>query len=880
MGMMQRKAFSRGWTPNADAVDAPPGTLLRADNMILDERDVLSLRRGSSKINAAPLADLDIHSLHTQFLDGVKYRMVGAGQHVYSNSIQLPELIDAPATSSIQFGTHMGQIFYARTASKYKYDGSLVWNWGIEMTGGAATAVGSGGGLANTSELLSGNNTEFPAVIWEVGSGGFVDDRFSAPNSAISIEPDGGGQGVINKSWPTPQNFNFLGTDSVLATDDSVVYMWVYIPDPSKIFQISLQISINGETIWSDVYATIWFISEMADRGEVVVGWNKLTVRRGDMVRGGPGTAGVGWDTVQMVRVVVQGNVADPGTLGIDEISISGGTTEGAILGEFEYAYLYVRDNGSYIVQSAHSPFSANYYFDISAATVTIPADPDRDGQVNQIWLFRRGGLLDDWYRVAVQNIATSGAVDIVDTLTDQDALEVNIVMPLFNSTPPDGIIGIEGPYYDRLFALTPTHLYPSRRLMPDTFDTRHVIRVAGADETALWVKKAFNGLYIGTTKDIYRLDGTGAEFPDGTMEFTLTPLNIDNPPRSEVVAQEGNLLVLMAADGWRAFTGAGTQLIVAETSLLYQGQDRHGVESINTSDRFRAAIVRGQLVAITPEGDGPTKSEVLYRYTFASPRWYRHVYSPQWRSIFREPDGTLIAGDDSGHVWILDEGDEDDGNPIPVTILTARDDDGNGYAPKVAVGFMVNVDSGGDEFQIQLYSDDDGNLMDTVTGETSSMLPVAFDISDTRIWRQLQLRITGSFTRFRLSSFTVPYQALPMGVKAWDSGPMNLGQQDIVWARRVQMKLRAGANLTVTPYFDGVAFDTVTIEVGESVDQVTILEVPVGRGYFGRVPRLVVTSSEDFFPFWTEFIVRRTTEESEKPNIRIPSGLGGESDA
>ena len=44
------------------------------------------------------------------------------------------------------------------------------------------------------------------------------------------------------------------------------------------------------------------------------------------------------------------------------------------------------------------------------------------------------------------------------------------------------------------------------------SFATGQAIRVTGADERPLWVRKALGGLYIGTTKDVYWLDGTGAE--------------------------------------------------------------------------------------------------------------------------------------------------------------------------------------------------------------------------------------------------------------------------------------------------------------------------------------------------------------------------------
>lgn len=566
-------------------------------------------------------------------------------------------------------------------------------------------------------------------------------------------------------------------------------------------------------------------------------------------------------------------------------ITIGGGNS---LVGEYEWVYQYVYDNGTYVTKSGESAVSNTVTLDQQAGRVTIPADTDRDSQIAEVWLFRRGGNLDQYYRTQVYDLSpfSTGTFDIDDTLSDQGALDEGITLEESNGLPPDDIIGIAGPYYDRIYALTETTLWPSRRLAPEVFASTQAIQVGGTDERALWVKRAYDGLYIGTTKDIYRLDGTGAEYPDATLEFTKTPLNVDHPPISSAVAAEGNLFVYLASDGWRVFTGLGSQSISGMTSKLYRGEARHGVSAVNLlTGRFRAAIAHGQLVIITPEGASATSSPVLYRYVFATQRWYRHTYgATAFRCIFREPDETLIAGDADGNVWNLDSGVDigDDGDDIAVVLRTICENDLQPYSPKQSVGLSVNFDSAGDTATVDVHLDESDTAAESLSAVGGSILsPVALNTSAMALWTALQLRITGSFTRFRFSGFTVPYQGLPMAMKAWDSGPMDLGQQDLVWARHIQIKCRATADLTVTPYFDGVAFTPVTITVpADRSGLIGVFDVPVGRGYFGTIPRLVVESDSDFHPFWVEFLVRQTTESSDKPNIRIPSGLGGEAEA
>lgn len=890
MGMLTRKAFPLGWTPDADAADAPVGSLLRADNMVLDELDILSLRLGSTRINDDdPFPDLEVHSLHTQYLSGVRYRMVGAGNHVYANGTQLPQIMDS--TGDIPFGTHMGQIFYARGTTRLKYDGTTVRNWGIEMTGGQPT-IGVAAVSGTVLEIASCDLGESPAFVWEEDDGtgaGYSTGQDGTPNGALVVNPGANTRGMVAKIYPTDQNFNNLGGGAV-ADDDSVLSLYVFIADPTKVFSISLNIGV-GETLAEDRFVHSWFAVTNPDGealgGTLVAGWNRLQVRRGDMFRDG-NTFGRGWNTIRSIRLFTQGFVGGTDAQVIfDNVTITGGLDSG-LTGEYEFRYVYVRDDGSYIIRSAPSVSSISEsgemtQFTAQAAEITVPIDLDRDGQINQIWVFRRGGELPDWLRTVVYDgVITSGAITIIDDTTDEEALEIDILLEEDNVTPPNDIIGIEGPYYDRLWVLTATHLHMSRRLSPDTFSTSQVIRVAGPDETPLWVKKAFGGLYVGTTKDIYRIDGTAAELPDGTIEVDFRPLSIDNPPRNEAVAQEGSLLCYMAADGWRAFTGAGSQLLVGNTSLLYRGQDRHGIEAVNiATGRFRAAIAKSQLAAITPEGDFAASSTVQYRYSFTKQRWYRFTYAPNWLSIFREPDGTLIAGDDAGTVWTLDVGDSDDTGLIPVTIWTPCDGDGNSHIPKEVTALSIGGDTGGNNLTVDIHLDESEDSAFSEGRVVSFTDPAAYNIHELALCHLIQLRLTGNFNRFRLSSYIVNYVGLPLASRAWDSGPMDIGQQDLVWIRRIRLKARAGGTITVTPYFDGIAFDPVTVAPDASeIDRVTLLDAAMGRGFFGKVLRLIVTSDNDFHLFWVEPLIRRTTEATEKESPRIPSGLGGEAQA
>jgi hypothetical protein len=74
------------WRPDANSINAPEGTLLRADNMVPDEDGALSVRRGSRVLYTFPLGTEDVHSLYTyEGADGYTYRMMGVDDQVYKN---------------------------------------------------------------------------------------------------------------------------------------------------------------------------------------------------------------------------------------------------------------------------------------------------------------------------------------------------------------------------------------------------------------------------------------------------------------------------------------------------------------------------------------------------------------------------------------------------------------------------------------------------------------------------------------------------------------------------------------------------------------------------------------------------------------------------
>lgn len=905
MGFTTRALFARGWLPDAAAVNGPVDGLLRMDNCTLDELGAIALRFGSTMAGAA-LADRDVHSLYTAVIGGNRRRFAGAGSNVYMDSDVIASGL--PGSTDIAFGAHQGQVLFARSTATYKHDGTTRRTWGIPMSGAKPTVVA----VAPDSKVFATcASAESPAftISEDDGTGAtFAAGEDGTANAAIVVQPNvASGRATLSRRYAAETDFTVYAGGTVGA-DTDLITLFVYVTEPANLLAIDVLVDVNKDstnpyqddyyfgsftttaeqaltTPATDVPATIPGFDHSGsgrtnsptvpavgvavsrirtDKPVSNAGWTKLAIPRGQMHRIGA-TAGKDWTTVIGIRLIVTTDTATP--IRFDAIQIEAAR----LLGPYQWSYRLAYNSGVYVALSPMSAYSDEYTLQSQAATVTIPADTSRDTQANEIWIYRRGGVMPAFFRSAVQmSVSGTLAVDVTDNVADLDVLTVNIPGDTNDTTPPANIIAIEGPYFDRTFVLTSDgFLWPSRRLNPDTFSAGQAIRVSAPDERAYWVKKAFGGIYIGTSRDIYRLSGDGAELPDGSTNFDKEPLNIDHPPVGDGLAHDGNLLIYLADDGWRSFTGTAGASIVGDTSLLYCGQARHGVGPVVLGGRFRAAIGKGQFLAITPEGADDQSSATIYRHAALRGCWYRHTYPRAFRSIFREPNGTVIAGDVAGQVWTLDAGTTDGGAAIPVVLWTRADDLDDPFHDKVLSNVHLRGDTGGGSVALSVYLNGETRAAaSSLITSTESGIAVA-SLTDLPECRQVQVRLEGSTSAFRLTALGFMARRVPVAVLTWDSGPVDLGGPELVWLRGVRIKAQATAALTVTTYFDGRNCGPQVV-TPETLTDPTHVTSWGRRGLKGRVGRVVITSPTVFRPYWVEFIRRETGRVSDKRSLKV----------
>lgn len=141
------------WRPDANAINAPDGALLRCDNMVPDEDGALSVRRGSRELYDFPAGTEDVRSLYTyEAYDGYTYRFMQADDQVYKN----PGPGNHTAIWERQFGQDGEKIVNGDfLANVIGWTAGAGWAW--ETGGRVRHTAGNTAALSQSVYTISGN---------------------------------------------------------------------------------------------------------------------------------------------------------------------------------------------------------------------------------------------------------------------------------------------------------------------------------------------------------------------------------------------------------------------------------------------------------------------------------------------------------------------------------------------------------------------------------------------------------------------------------------------------------------------------------------------------------------------------------------------------
>lgn len=623
--------------------------------------------------------------------------------------------------------------------------------------------------------------------------------------------------------------------------------------------------------------------------------WGHLTVTRGQFSRIG-NTASRGWDTVRGFKVVYTTKKGFTSTATFaDALFVGGG--DRSLTGTYRCVIRAGRSFGKYIELGPPSPESDPINLNHQTLQVTISSTvlSGLDPQVDQLWVYLFGGFLDTYYRFAIASseVRTGMSIDELtnpagsdfDTPGDRTRLStwgftvaqggatapVNLVMTIdkaeidavaegerlepYQMLPPDNIVAIAGPWKNRIFTLTSDgYVYPSSNRRPSSFNSFQVLDLTRWGNP-LWMVKAANGIYVGMEKDIIFLAGSADDSTDLTqIDLYPEPLNVGNPPFDKCVHVDGNVIIYRSTDSLMMLTGGSLQRFdMGNTNLLWRGLDRHGVSAPNlTSGRFRCTVDNFIFYILVPEGSTTEASNVIYRYNFDLREWSRFVFTQvsAFRSIYKEPDGTLLAGSDDGTLWMLEDGTQDDGSDIVTNIVTPIMDAGNPIVRKTAHDMQLHCNTAGDTGTVSAYLDGDGTATSSYSFSTSKPQIYHINTSDLGTFTKIQLGLTGSFSTFALHSFDMGFREHPQHMVNLDTGYLAGSEPaDLLWMQEIEFDTIAEGDVDISLYIDDVLYystslsdSSVTPTFGAGAR--TVYRIPLPRGSVGRRPRIVLSAS------------------------------------
>lgn len=817
MEKISAKTFPLGWLPSDDEDNGRPTGLARIDNLRMDSKGILSNVLGEISIDSSTF-NIHVNKVFSKRFGSSVHRYASSGGAVKKNTgsgnLSTDVIPNGGNSSWSAFGSGFGTAFIASGTKKKVDDGSSIRDWGVTIPSSAP------GVSVNTPDRVDISVNNFSNMGW-VAPISESSTITGLPEGYLQMETDATLNVAVAQYPANAVVISDIDTRNFVSgwegSDFDICTLDIRIEDPAKTSSVRVEFLLDtpkapGGTTSDveDFYYYEWIGGDPENNpGDVspafksgINTWNVLTARRADFKRVG-GNTSVGWSNVKGVRVIY--TTTESQTCVITKLYWSGGPLNAE---KIRYTQVNVKVNSEYQSPSPIGPYSDW----VVAQNTTVEITPDYTGlgtDFDKVWIFRQGGDLDFWYRVAE---LTSGTY--IDIREDSDVLIENVKANEYITTAPDNITGIEGPFFDRMLVLTNSSLWISEKLQPEAFDTRLELQIASdTDEICLFVVKVSNSaVLVGTTNDIYEITGPlNVDAQTGILNTEIRPLGVKFPPVSWAYTVDKGILYYEANDGWRALQGSQSWNISGELNLLYFDQTRHDILPVRHTPgdiiRNACVIAHGKLWCLVDQSD---YTRYFHVYDLTTKTWtlqYHSSYRYTPTSLFLEEDGKILAGDDRGQIKNLDVGGTS--ITLPVVIRTFYMDNGSPNTRKDGHTLKIRATSAS-QVTIVLrgkYTDGTQTAVFTETTSFGSQEEKQFDIEEIGLCKSYQLELTcNTVGDFSFYGFEITYVPRPEQLTDLRIQPDNLG----TFSRKRLLGLpividTLGGDVTFYPTIEGV---------------------------------------------------------------------------
>lgn len=651
--------FSAGWCPSDDPVNGRKNGLLKMDGARLGENGALVMPGGTKRI--AFQYPSRAHTLFSKFVCDERRRYLALEDgSVYRNETEIVAASEG-SLARAAFGLFGDFVLIASGATKVKdICGTGIANLGLEPPDEALEITPI---VTYIDEDLAGTLTNFQ----EFGS--YANGSVSVSGDEISLTT-----GTYSAASKTEAVRNTLDFPKDLAGAEEDVFQF-----EMKIDDISKLVASNQMAVRIRFTAASYAWSH-----EVILGGNDLigvmtpneyrTFRITRAEFGDTASDPFDWSNIETmdITVVSDGTLADA-VFTFKNFKLID-STGGALNGTYTWLQVNVYRSGSFTSKSLAGPVSESFTIEPGFAVIT-PFDPTIiEPSATEVWIYRRGGELSDYYRVGIIDMDEFGTFE--DLLSDEEVLSINERLDTDSLSVSDGItddiLEIVGPVHHRALYFTETEVYFSDIYNPDTFNPNRTQNTTRSEaEKFLWARLVSeNTVIYGTSHDLYIITGTWVTYPDGVIDIEIRPLGVDKPPISRDVAVYKGNVAYFSARGWQLCSLGNdyVTLINPSTFLLYNGEQRFEYGGVpvayEPSYRYSLTVAKDTLYCVTPvitdytstatREDRNTWSRRLEIYDFIQKYWYPFNYAP-WL-LDTEEDGTILGFfDNDNRLGIVD---------------------------------------------------------------------------------------------------------------------------------------------------------------------------------------------------------------------------------
>lgn len=903
--------FKSGWIPSDDNVNGRKDGLLAMDNLELDRNGALSLIGGTQQLYSLGSS---AYRLYSRYFGSSRYDYAALASGAVSRNGS--NIISGGDTTETAFGTAFDFALICSNTQRKKDNIGTLYNLGINpptagptslilvpfypdflfsnMTATAYDVLGGGSGAAvgpDASGVSDGvwtgsiQVTQSSATDGSIPVSGVIQVTCTETDlSTLSNSSNFGTHGQLGNLFTENDVFQCLVTPNYVGSDTD----WSYISS----IEIDFLLDNPGgsSTPVNDYFSWVW----------TNPGWTGSSTRQISTTRdqfNQMGSNALGWQNCYGIRITFNFVAFFGAVLGggfgqtnngwaAASISIAAnnywtGGQYGSLNGIYQYAQQNIFNTGSYLASSVLGPVTTINTNGTLCGIVLTPQNPSSiDSSVNQVNLYRQGGALQQWYRVAT--ITSSLGSAYFDNLSDQDAIDLDETINLnlisvAASSLTDKILAIVGPIEGRWFYFTTHFMYPSDINDPDLVDASLAVRTTGSNtEIFLWAHKINDSIVVvGTSVDIYILTGTFTTLPDNSIDIYYRSGAVKYPPITRDATVFNGTVYYLAADGWRLFTpsafsmtygGGANDLIVApNTDRLYRGITCYlyippSLQIPPGSVRFPVVVGKNKVWCGIYNQN---RIEVLdLKRNYWRPINYDGTLGNVTAMTFTQ-DGQIIACFDSDNILRII--DTEFGNLLidgttnqNITILTPTFD-GPLQQPqprnrKDLYTLKLRVYNGGQNVTVVIY-DDTGTPygLGSQPGGVSALVELAYDISQiiTIPNKTFQIMITCTCAAFVLTDISVDYDARPTPVtflRLYNSNFGSASKKRIrTWPHVIDTR---GGNVLFTPIVDNVPLNTQT-QLFNSSDKTTMFYFFTSDAFGVDYGATLLDQSGGEFEYW-----------------------------